>query len=279
MSDTRIERSHYPNGQLRWEGSFEGEHLNGPNKQWHENGMLASERFFDKKGLEHGIAKQWNKEGKLLGEYQMNHGTGVSKTWHENGQLTGEISIVRGQFSGRLRCWFEDGDLVGAEYYIKNRTVSKKKYDEACKTDPTLPRYEDDGQKPKLKLPSTKYQKRKTPVSEKERKQHDDFIAKFRGQPNQVEARQWLAENENRNLGEMTPGESREVIEEGYKAGAIKITAIDIKDDTTGCLIVELPSKGTKRERVFEWNNELAQNSGFDPDEDWGQNELFVFFD
>jgi hypothetical protein len=158
-----------------------------------------------------------------------------------------------------------------------DKQVSKKKYDEACKSDATLPRYEDKDPKPKLKLPSTKYQKRKTAISEKERKQHDEFIAKFRAQANQAEAREWLAKNENRNVGEMAPEESRQTIEEGYKAGAAKITAVEIKDESTNCLIVELPQKETKRRRVFEWNNELAQNSGFDPDEDWGQNELFIF--
>jgi hypothetical protein len=278
MPNIKTEQSHYPNGQIRWEGSFEGEKLNGPNKQWHENGILSSERLYDKNGLEHGLSKQWNKDGKLLGEYRMEHGTGVSKSWYENGQLWGETSFVRGQFCGIHRVWFEDGELAGTEFHIRNRKVSKKKYDEACKDDPSLPRYGDSNLKSKLKLPSTKYKKRKTAVSEKERKQHDEFIAKFRAQANQAEARHWLAENENRNFGEWAPEESREMIEEGYKAGATKITAVEIQGESTNCLIVELP-KEIKRKRVFEWNNELAQNSGFDPDDDWGQNELFVFFD
>jgi hypothetical protein len=277
MSNIKTERSYYPNGQLRWEGSFDNGKPVGTNRQWHENGVLSSDCSY-KDGLEHGIAKQWNNEGKLLGEYKMDHGTGVRKNWYENGQLHGETSFVKGQFCGRFRIWFEDGDFIGSEFYIRNRKISKKKYDEACKSDPTLPRYEDKDPKTKLKLPSTKYQKRKTAVSEKERKKHEEFIAKFRAQANQAEAREWLSKNENRNIGEMAPEESRETIEEGYKAGAIKITVVEIQDESTNCLIVELPQKETKRRRVFEWNNELAQNSGFDPNDYWGQNELFVFF-
>ena len=34
-----------------------------------------------------------------------------------------------------------------------------------------------------------------------------------------------------------------------------------------------------KRQRVFKWSNKQAQSSGFDPDPDWGQKELFVFLD
>lgn len=277
MSNIKTERSYYPNGQLCGEISLDNGKLVGTNRHWHENGVLSSECSYED-GLQHGVAKQWNKEGKLLGEYKMDHGTGVSKKWYENGQLANEATFVKGQFCGRFRVWFEDGDFVASEFYIRNRKVSKKKYGEACKNDSTLPCYEDKDPKTKLKLPSTKYQKRKTPISEKERKKHDEFIAKFRAQANQAEAREWLTKNENHNIGEMAPEESRETIEEGYKAGATKITAVEIQEESTNCLIVELPQKETKRRRVFEWNNELAQNSGFDPDDDWGQNELFVFF-
>jgi hypothetical protein len=278
MPGIKIERNYHPNGKLWWEGSFENGILEGPNRHWHDNGVMSRDCSYER-GLEHGVARQWNRDGKLLGEYLMDHGTGIEKSWYENGQLGRECSSVNGKLCGRFRCWFEDGDLVSTIYHINDKQVSKKKYDDACKSDPTLPRYGDDGQKSKLKLPSTKYRKRKTPISEKERKQHDELILKFRALPNQAEARQWLAEDEERNLGEMIPEASREVIEDGYKAGATKIIAIDVNDESTNYLIVELPAGMSERRRVFEWNNELAQNSGFDPDADWGQNELFVFFD
>jgi uncharacterized protein YeaO (DUF488 family) len=276
MSGIKVKKYYHPNGQLRWEGSFQGERPEGSNRQWHENGVLKEEHFYER-GLEHGVIRQWNQDGKLLGEYTMKYGTGTTKRWHENGQLESELSHIDGQFCGRHRVWFEDGVLAGTEYYIWNRKVSKKKYIEACKTDPVLPRYDQSEPESHIGLPSTKY-RRGTATSDEQAK-HDQFITKFRSKPNQKEARQWLAENENRNLGELAPEDSRELIEEGYKAGALKIIAVEIQDNSTNCLIVELPPKGIKRKRVFEWNNELAQNSGFDPDADWGQNELFVFFD
>ncbi|HXB57929.1 MAG TPA: hypothetical protein VNU95_00080 [Candidatus Acidoferrales bacterium] len=277
MAEIKVERSYYPNGQLQWEGSFRNEKLTGLVKHWHDNGILSKECPYDE-GLEHGICKQWDKSGNLLGEYHMDRGTGTEKSWYENGQLERESDSVSGKLTGRFRCWMENGELISVTYYIGDKSVSKKKYLEACKSDSALPRYDDLEEKPKLKLPSTKYRQRETTVSEEERKQHDELIAKFRTQHNRGEARQWLAGDENRNIGEMTSEESFETIEDGYKAGAVKISAVDIKEESTNCLIVELPLKGIKRKKVFEWNNELAQSSGFDPDEDWGQNELFVFF-
>jgi hypothetical protein len=152
------------------------------------------------------------------------------------------------------------------------------KYDEACNSDPSLPNYDSNDFKPKPHLPSTKYQQRKTPVSDEEREKPTDFIVDFRGKPNQAEARGWLAGNQTRNIGEMTPEASREAIQEGHQAGAAKIIAVDIRGESTNCLFVELPLTGMRRERVFVWNNQLARESGFDPDDDWGQNELFVCF-
>ena len=166
---------------------------------------------------------------------------------------------------------------MSVTYYLHDRKVSKKKYDAACKMDPALPRYEDESE-PYLAEAPVKYKKRETPASEWERHKHDEFIKKFLCQPNRGEARQWLSGDGNRNIGEMTPQESRECIEEGYKAGATKILAVEIEEDTTNCLIVHLPPKGRKRKKVFEWNSESAQRSGFDPYEDWGQSELFVYF-
>lgn len=276
-SNIKVEKSYYPNGNLRGECSADNGKAVGTTRLWHENGTLAWECPFDS-GLQHGLVRQWNRNGELLGEYHMDRGTGLEKQWYESGQLERESFSIAGKLCGRFRAWEEDGLLESEEYYVMGKQVSKKKYDEACKTDPTLPRYEDDELESEPAEASVKYKKRETPVSELERNKHDEFINKFLRQPNRGEARQWLAEDKNRNIGEMTPEESREFIEKGYKAGAIKILAVEIVEDTANCLIVYLPAAGTKRKKVFEWNGQSAQEHGFDPNEDWGQNELFAYF-
>lgn len=274
----KVEKSYYPNGNLRGECSVHNGKPVGTTRLWHENGMLAWECPFES-GLQHGVVRQWNRNGELLGEYRMDRGTGLEKQWYENGQLERECFSIAGKLCGRLRAWEEDGLLESEEYYVRGKRVSKKKYGEACNIDPTLPRYAD-GNKPESEPveASVKYKKRETPISEWERHKHEEFINKFLRQPNRSEVRQWLAGDENRNIGQMTPEESREFIEEGYEAGATKILAVEIEEDTTNCLIVYLPASGPKRKKVFEWNGQSAQKSGFDPYEDWGQNELFAYF-
>ena len=273
-----IERQWHPNGQLASEGNWIDGLPNGVTRQWHSNGVLAMEMPV-KNGFVEGTVKEWNDRGELLGAYEIRNGCGIMKSWYPNGHLRGETTYVNGQLNGRICLWDDAGGLIAEEFQIAGKKVSKKKYLETSKSDSTLPQYNGNEPKPHAGLPSTKYRQHKAPVSEEARDKHNAFIAAFRDKSNQSEARQWLAGNDDRNIGEMMPAASREIVEEGYQAGAAKIIAVDIQGDTTDCLIVELPPKGLARKRVFEWNNELAQNSGFDPDVDWGQNELFVFFD
>jgi antitoxin component YwqK of YwqJK toxin-antitoxin module len=273
-----IERRWHLNGQLADESNWVDGLPNGVSRRWHANGVLAEEMPV-KDGFVEGTVKEWNELGELLGTFEIRNGSGVWKSWHPNGRVSGETTYVNGQFNGRIAAWDETGGLIVEEFQIGGKKVSKRKYLEATKSDPSLPKYNDSEPMPRVRIPSTKYQKSKAPVSDEQRNKHNAFIADLRAKSNQADARQWLADNDERNIGEMTPEDSREMVEEGYKAGARRILAVDIQEDTTNCLIIELPPKGPGRKRAFEWNNELAQNSGFDPDVDWGQGELFVFLD
>lgn len=263
MDKIRRETSHYPNGQIRGEIHFKGNNLTGTNRHWHENGQLSWETFFDENGLEHGTARQWDRDGKLLGEYSMEHGTGIRKSWNENGQLGYETAELSGKMHGRFQSW-DDGEIIGTQYYISNKKVSKMKYDEACKNDPTLPLYDDDLSKKN--------------VAEREQKQHEELILKLQNSPNQAEAREWLKGNSERNLGDLSSEESLDLVEAGYMSGAVKIVAVEIAESmTSDCLIVELPSEIKFREQVFQWSNDRAESAGWNPDIDWGQKELFIF--
>lgn len=279
MSEANITRDYHPNGQIRYEGTIKDGKPIGMIRFWHENGVLNEELPCDDNGLKHGVVKTWNKDGKLLGECHFEHGTGLLKTWYDNSQLKSETYYACGNQCGRSRMWWEDGSLMNVCYYIEGRKVSKKKYIEACKKDPTLPRYNDNEPEPEEPEIVGSYKKCDAPASEWERLRHAEFINKFLRQPNRGEARQWLKGDVERWIGDLSHEDSVEFVEEGYQAGATKIVAVDIDDVTTDRLIVYLPPTGTKREQVFVWNNKHAQEMGFDPDEDWGQDELFVYFD
>lgn len=278
MCETKVENDYYANGQLSWQATIKNGKPIGLVRHWHENGVLKRECFYDNEGLEHGIVKTWNKDGRLLSECRFHHGTGLSKLWHDNDQLKSESYYVRGKDCGRSQIWDEDGTLVSVNYYIHGKEVPKEKYIEACEIDTALPRY-DDGSEPEEAQISGTYRKRETPISEWDRLKHDEFINRYLQKPNRGEARQWLKGDNDRFIGELTHEDSVDFVEGGYRAGATKIVAVGIEDETTDCLIVYLPPAGPKREQVFKWNSEFAQTAGLDPYDDWGQNELFVFFD
>lgn len=279
MSVSKVESDYYSNGQLRWQATIKNGKPVGIVRHWHENGVLQEECQCDEDGLENGVVKTWDKEGKLLGECHFDHGTGISKRWYENGQLESETHCVHGKDCGRSRMWREDGSLMNVKYYLHGSEVIKKKYREACKKDPTLPRYEDDESEPEAPEIQGTYQKRETPISDWERQQYTDLINKYLRKPNRGEALQWLKGDENRWLGRMPHVDSLELVEDGYKAGATKIIAVDIDDESTRRLIVYVPLAGAKREQVFKWHSIVVQKCGFDPNDDWGQSELLVFFD
>jgi len=279
MSGIKFEKSYHANGQLSWQATIKNGKPFGIVRQWHDNGVLERECFCDEDDLEHGVVKTWNKDGKLLGECSFDHGTGVSKSWYENDQLESETYCVRGKDCGRSRMWGEDGTLMSVNYYLNGSKVTKKKYLEACKKDPSLPRYNDDESEPEEPEFIGAYHKRETPISEWERQQHFEQINRYLRKPNRGEALQWLKGDENRWLGQMTHEDSLELIEEGYKAGAAKIIAVEIEAETSDRLIVYVPTETPKREQVFKWHSIVAKKCGWDPNDDWGQNELFVFFD
>lgn len=278
MSETKVESDYYPNGQLSWQATIKNGKPFGLVRHWHENGVLKRESFHDDEGLKHGVVKTWNKEGKLLGECHFEHGTGISKSWYENGQLERETFYVRGKDCGRARMWDEDGSLMSVNYYLKGSKVSRDKYLAACKKDPALPCYADDDSETEEPDIQGTYQKREAPISDWERQQYAENISKYLRKPNRGEALQWLKGDENRWLGQMTHEDSLELIENGYKAGATKIVAVEIEDETSDRLVVNLPPSGPSRERVFKWHSVVAQKCGWEPNDDWGQNELFVFF-
>lgn len=65
----------YGNGQKKFEVFLNGKDVaEGPYKRWHDNGVLESEATFDENEFFHGIEKDYDREGKLVGHYRKDHG-------------------------------------------------------------------------------------------------------------------------------------------------------------------------------------------------------------
>lgn len=134
-----IEHAFYDDGRIYQEVPFVGDTIDGALREWHPNGLLAWE-VPHRKGLKHGVCKQWNDQGVLLGTYEAKNGTGPSKCWHPNGQLKLEMFTIRGVPNGPVRKWNEAGALLDETFYIDGRKVSEEEYQRACRQTPVLPR-------------------------------------------------------------------------------------------------------------------------------------------
>lgn len=151
---------------------------------WWLGGNLprSAEPFVD--GLPHGLAKQWDQDGRLLGTYRMVRGTGIdlwrqrredgsiclSEVLHLNGghrhgfewwlnedQRT--VYIERhwreSMWHGIYREWNEAGRLRRGfpQYFVSGAQVTKRQYLKACASDPTLPPFRQQDNSPSRAFP------------------------------------------------------------------------------------------------------------------------------
>jgi hypothetical protein len=268
----RAERSFYRNGELREEFHRLGQILHGRYRTWHRNGRPATESFYEH-GRLHGLCRQWNQRGKLLGSFQMNHGTGIQRDWYENGQIQFETSTVEAKFTGRTRSWLQDGTLVSEQYSIENRNVSPAEYAAAVAKHPDYPRYRDG--KRRLKLPD---------AEEVEQREFRLQINSILSQRNKREAKVWLEGGaKQRSLGLFNFTSARQLIQKLYDAGAKQVLAVNIYNGKAGkqfsdALLVRLPLKQKSRKVIRQTFTRLPkkQRAGVLPPQDCSEEFLFV---
>src|SRR4051812_38916246 len=138
-----IQRTFYPTGSVETEVPYVNGVVHGVSRAFHPNGLVAHEIPMVE-GYEEGIATFWNDKGEVLGTYEIRNGTGTQKMWFPSGKLMGEVPLVNRMMMGRQVAYFEDGTVAAETYYVRNQQVTKKKYMEACASNPSLPRYADE---------------------------------------------------------------------------------------------------------------------------------------
>jgi hypothetical protein len=119
-----VQREKYPNGKLKSEEEIKnGQRIYA--KNWHDNGVLASEMSFKNDEI-HGKVKSWNRKGELLGEYTLNEGLGLMKEWNEDGTLNWEREVFKGDVVRFTT--FADVGHQHTVYLHNNEPISKKKF-------------------------------------------------------------------------------------------------------------------------------------------------------
>lgn len=138
-------------------------------------------------GVQHGLARQWNDQGRLIGWYRMHRGTGVDLWWEESWPRPGRCYLTeahceedgrphgyewwieedqrsirherhwwRGVIHGIEREWNRDGQLRRGSpaYFVNGTRVTRRAYERARATDPTLPAFRAEDNQPQRTFPA-----------------------------------------------------------------------------------------------------------------------------
>jgi antitoxin component YwqK of YwqJK toxin-antitoxin module len=132
------------------------------------------------KGKHHGVTRQFDRNGKVIGKTRMHHGTGADLWYSYDGLLSEERYIVDCRWNGFERWWNEDQRSVWEEthfkndlehgvrrkwnsegklkrgfprYFINGHRVTKQQYFSACRHDVSLPKFSLADNAPYRKLP------------------------------------------------------------------------------------------------------------------------------
>ncbi|QDU78995.1 hypothetical protein Pla110_06990 [Polystyrenella longa] len=116
----------------------------------------------------------------------------------------------------------------------------------------------------------------------------DKFVQQFLGATNTKEALEWLQTSPGpgqRFLGEgLSQEQSIEFVQQFYDAGAQEVLAVEIDDyeggfENTGKLVIELPEESDSRAVLLDMIGKIAVEKGFEPDQDSGQQYVFLMLD
>lgn len=270
-----IQRSFFRNGQPSEVVPLRNGRRQGLARTWHKNGILASEERYQR-GLLHGVCRQWDEAGRLLGKFKMARGTGIQREWYDNGRLKIEVSTVRGEFCGRNRIWLRDGTLISERFYLHGQVVSTDDYRAAAAKDWTLPKYR--GKPAKLPPKNRAMQKHV----------HRVFVSSLLEKPHRIEAAAWLQKETGdktaRSLGRFKrERDALKFVQELYRAGAVEVIVPDIYDNKTSdqfadCLLVRLPKLATKRKAIRKACAQLRKSrlGAFEPQKEIGESHLYL---
>jgi hypothetical protein len=120
------------------------------------------------------------------------------------------------------------------------------------------------------------------------RQESEKLIKKLLTKKEKHEARQWLSgapRGITRFIGEMDPDASAGYIRNLYDLGAEEILVVEISEspnrklESADTLILKLPNKPSMRAAIFEAESTRVTQMGLDPETDYEQDHLLIWFD
>ena len=174
-------RAYGENGQLVTETPLRNGTKHGREYQWDDGQLSSIEPYVN--GKVHGTAKQYGRDGSVIGTYRLRHGTGydIWRAETEDGAVSiSEIHTLRDGLPYGFEWWLRkphvvwhelhwyEGEYHGIErqwnvanklsrgfpcYWIRGKKVNKRKYLQAAKNDPTLPPFRQQDHSPRRRFP------------------------------------------------------------------------------------------------------------------------------
>jgi hypothetical protein len=178
------QRAYDSDGILRLETPLKHGNKHGREFIWDEQGALESVEPYVE-GQLHGLAKQYNRSGKVIGTYRFMHGAGYDIWRYERADGSIAISEIfsvqnsalhgyewwpradqhsvwherhwqQGQIHGIERMWNDKARLKRGypKYWIQGEAVSKRVYLRAAERDNTLPKFREKDNRPQRQFPN-----------------------------------------------------------------------------------------------------------------------------
>lgn len=122
----------HENGQLKHEGFYINDKIDGDGKWWYNNGQMEKIEFY-KKGIPQGIWQIWYQSGEQhhTHAYNANGRLHGPNTWYyENGQKKRESIFNNGRLADSYStAWYEDGIMQSEVKYVNDFATVTKSYD------------------------------------------------------------------------------------------------------------------------------------------------------
>jgi hypothetical protein len=217
-------------------------------------------------------------------------GKTVLRTFDEDGHLVKEMHFYGG-LDVAISIEFIAGVKAGETYLVKQRLVSRKRYEKVRVDFPDMPApdaaLEDVGGE---LLKAAQAERRQRTKAAKAHvadptvaAQIDSFCKSMMEDGAHADAVEWIASPQH-TLGEFTHGKSRKIVEKLLKVGAERVYACQIEpveeeEENTGHLVVELPTGADERKAILREVDRLASEQGLHGDMDNGQRYAYVKLD
>jgi hypothetical protein len=223
---------------------------------------------------------------------QLPTGKRIIRTFDDGNQLISEMHLYgTSALDISMKMEFSDGVKTGETYIIKNRLVTRARYEKARQKYPDMPQADNSledfwGEAAKA-VDRERRQRRKAAETHepdpRAARMIDGGCRSIMEKGRREDGVSWIESSQN-TLGELSHKESHRLVAKLVQLGCEHIYAciIDSYDDdlqNTGHLVVELPADADRRKGILREIDKLVAPQGYEGNQDDGQGYAYIKLD